>query len=44
MVSYYAYIDAMYNYAKNEYAKKIIEKFGYSSGRFGIRSKSQKIG
>lgn len=42
MVSYYAYIDAMYNHDSNEYAKKIKEMPGHPSGRFGFRCRSLK--
>ena len=42
MISYYAYIDAMYNHNDNEYAVKIKEMPGHPSGNFGIRCKSVK--
>lgn len=42
IISYYAYIDAMYNHADNEHASKIRDMPGCPSGRFGIRCKSLK--
>lgn len=40
IISYYAYIDAMYNHDDNEYARKIKEMPGHPTGRFGIRCNS----
>lgn len=40
MISYYAYIDAMYNHDDNKYARKIKEMPGQPSARFGIHCKS----